>query len=340
MLMMVIRPVQMDDLNELVNLAAKTGSGLTTLPNNRDYLEKKIESSQKAFNLADTTLSDDCYLLVLEDTDSGKIVGTSGIIPAVGKSRPFYTYKVNKTVHHSPSVNVYRESEFLTLTNDFTNQSELCSLFLSPEFRGGRNGTLLSRSRFTLIANHSQRFSSHIIAEMRGFSDENGRSPFWEAVGRHFFNMEFDQADRTNGEGNQQFIAELMPHHPIYINLLSKEAQAVIGDVHPHTKPALKMLEREGLTYNGYVDIFDAGPTISCEMNRVRSIENSFLGSVKITDNLVEKGVHAIVANMQLKDFRACIVTIEKNSSEIKINQAMAEQLLLKQNDDARVVLC
>jgi arginine N-succinyltransferase len=30
---------------------------------------------------------------------------------------------------------------------------------------------------------------------MRGISDEQGHSPFWESLGRHFFKMEFSQAD-------------------------------------------------------------------------------------------------------------------------------------------------
>ncbi len=338
--MMIIRPVQMDDIEELFSLAAKTGSGLTTLPNNKSYLEKKIQSSQKAFNQPDGELNDDCYLLVLEDTETNKVVGTSGIISAVGNNRPFYTYKVNTTVHYSTSLDIYQKSEFLTLTNDFTNHSELCSLFLSPDFRGGRNGTLLSKSRFSLIANHTQRFSSHIIAEMRGYSDENGRSPFWEAVGRHFFGMDFEIADKTNGEGNQQFIAELIPHHPIYINLLSKDAQAVIGAVHPHTKPALKILQREGLAYNNYVDIFDAGPTISCAIDRVKSISNSFLSQVNISDNQPQEGTYAIIANTKLKDYRACVTLIEKQLSNIQINQQLADELLIEQDDQVRVIFC
>jgi arginine N-succinyltransferase len=31
------------------------------------------------------------------------------------------------------------------------------------------------------------------------------------------------------------------------------------------TEPALAMLKSEGFNYQGYVDIFDAGPAIECE---------------------------------------------------------------------------
>ena len=89
---------------------------------------------------------------------------------------------------------------------------------------------------------------------MRGMSDEEGRSPFWESLGRHFFKMEFSQADYLTGVGNKAFIAELMPKFPLYTCFLSEEARGVIGRVHPNTEPALAMLKAEGFSYQGYVD--------------------------------------------------------------------------------------
>ena len=101
-----------------------------------------------------------------------------------------------------------------------------------------------------------------IIAEMRGVSDEEGHSPFWQWLQEHFFTIDFPTADHLIGIGNKVFISELMPKHPIYANLLGKEAQEVIGQVHEKTKPALKLLEKEGFEHRGYVDLFDAGPTV------------------------------------------------------------------------------
>ncbi|MEI8634482.1 arginine N-succinyltransferase [Vibrio sp. PP-XX7] len=72
------------------------------------------------------------------------------------------------------------------------------------------------------------------------------------------------------GIGQKSFIAELMPKHPLYVDFLSEEARDVIGQVHPDTIPARKILESEGMRYEGYVDIFDAGPTLEAYIQDLR----------------------------------------------------------------------
>ena len=66
-----------------------------------------------------------------------------------------------------------------------------------------------------------------------------------------------------------------MPKHPIYTHFLTPEAQAVIGEVHPQTAPARAVLEKEGFRYRNYVDIFDGGPTLECDIDRVRAIRKA-----------------------------------------------------------------
>jgi len=336
--MMVIRPVKMEDLDDIALLSTQTGSGLTTLPTKKSRLQAKIQNSIDAFDKTEGNPSDECYLLVLEDTQTNKVVGTSGVVAAVGSTQPFYTYKLNTEVHYSKSLDIYRKLNFLTLTNDFTDASEICTLFLSPDFRVNGNGQLLSKSRFLLMAQHPQRFGDKVVAEMRGFSDENGNSPFWENVGRHFFGIDFDTADRENGEGNQQFIAELMPHHPVYIPMLSEAAQAVLGEVHPQTQPAVKMLKAEGFRYTGYVDIFDAGPTIESPVDEVRSIKESFELEVEI-GQMAESGLsNVMLSNTRLREFRACLaklVTPEKN--KVTISPEIAQALMVEAGDLVRV---
>ncbi|PWS15075.1 arginine N-succinyltransferase, partial [Klebsiella pneumoniae] len=76
-------------------------------------------------------------------------------------------------------------------------------------------------------------FNAKVVAEMRGVIDEHGYSPFWESLGKRFFAIEFSRADYLSGTGKKAFIAALMPKHPLYIDFLSDEARAVIGQVHP-----------------------------------------------------------------------------------------------------------
>ena len=105
------------------------------------------------------------------------------------------------------------------ISNDHTGCSELCTLFLDPDFRKNQNGKFLSKIRFLFMAAFQDCFKNTLIAEMRGYSDENGRSPFWDALGHHFFDMDFATADYLSGIGQKVFIAELMPRFPVYMRI-------------------------------------------------------------------------------------------------------------------------
>lgn len=122
------------------------------------------------------------------------------------------------------------------------------------------------------MAAFRDKFNDKVVAEMRGVIDEHGYSPFWQSLGKRFFSMDFSRADFLCGTGQKAFIAELMPKHPIYTHFLSQEAQDVIGQVHPQTAPARAVLEKEGFRYRNYIDIFDGGPTLECDIDRVRAI--------------------------------------------------------------------
>ena len=104
---------------------------------------------------------------------------------------------------------------------------------------------------------------------------------FWEALGRHFFAVDFTEADQQTTV-NKAFIAELMPRHPIYTNLLPDEARNVIGVTHESTTPARHLLESEGFHYTGYVDIFDGGPLLETRVKDLRIVHDSRCFTVKI----------------------------------------------------------
>ncbi|NWN23137.1 arginine N-succinyltransferase, partial [Escherichia coli] len=78
-----------------------------------------------------------------------------------------------------------------------------------------------------------------------------------------FFGMNFQEADSFNAIHGNQFIADLMPKHPIYTAMLQESARSVIGLPHPSGRAAMRMLESEGFAWERYVDIFDGGPTMT-----------------------------------------------------------------------------
>ena len=335
--MMVIRPIRKSDFAELVKIADESGHGFTSLPNNEELLAAKIARSEVSFTKTVDCPQDEGYLFVLEDTETGEVVGTSAIEAAVGLDDAFYHYHLSKVIHSSRTLNVYNPVEILTLCNDYTGATELCTLFLREQARKNGNGKLLSKVRFMFIKEHEDRFADTLLAEMRGVSDENGNSPFWKWLEEHFFSMDFPTADYLTGIGQKVFIAELMPKYPIYVNLLSKEAQAVVGQVHEKTRPAIQLLKNEGFTFNGYVDIFDAGPTVEAKLNNVRTVRSSSHKKVIIGDNA--GGQQIMIANTELENFRATLadLSFDKDGDDIVITAKMASALQVSEGDTIRI---
>lgn len=335
--MMVIRPIRADDYPALYDIAVESGHGFTSLPVNDELLMRKISRSEQSFNKTVTRPGDEGYLFVLEDTETGEICGTSALEAAVGLDDAFYHYHLGKVVHSSRSLGVYKTVDILTLCNDYTGVSELCTLFLREKRREKHNGRLLSKMRFLFLAEFAQRFSERIIAEMRGVSNADGSSPFWQWLQEHFFNVDFPTADYLTGIGQKVFIAELMPKYPIYVSLLSKQAQAVIGQVHEKTKPALALLQAEGFSHRGYVDIFDAGPTVEARVEHIRSVRNSRRLQVLIGE--VNQGQPYLISNTQLETFRATwlALDISEHSEQVTIPAAVAEALRVVDGDWVRV---
>ena len=336
--MMIIRPVRPEDIDALEYLANSTKVGLTTLPPDRQLLENKIVASRQAFAGERSEPGDDHYLFVLEDTQRGMAVGTAAIVAAVGVSEAFYSYRVGTVVHASRELGVYNKIPTLYLSNDYTGSTELRTLFLDPSYRKDKNGKLLSRSRFLFMAEFPYRFAQKVIAEMRGYSDENGRSPFWEGLGRRFFSMDFSQADFLTGIGNKHFIAELMPKYPVYVNLLSDETQAAIAQVHEYTRRALSILEKEGFSYQGYIDIFDAGPTVEAPIQGIRAIRDSMTLPVTIRTVGAEGG-HYLVSNRKQEAFRCAVAQLPvTEGNELIVNDKLAEALKIANGDIVRIV--
>ncbi|BBN83001.1 arginine N-succinyltransferase [Pseudoalteromonas sp. A25] len=335
--MMILRPIQKSDYAALLNIAHESGHGFTSLPVNEELLQNKIARSEASF-LKETDIPfDEGYLFVLEDNETGEVVGTSAIEAAVGLDDAFYHYHLSKVIHSSRTLDVYKAVDILTLCNDYTGATELCTLFLKDGYRKGLNGKLLSKSRFMFIKQHQHRFADTVIAEMRGVSDENGKSPFWQWLEEHFFSMDFPTADYLTGIGQKVFIAELMPKYPIYVNLLSKDAQAVIGQVHNNTRPAIELLKSEGFTFNGYVDIFDAGPTVEAKVDNIRTVRS--VQHKQVTIGQPQGGSPVMVANDKLAGYRATVAELQVDpaSDEIVISAELASALNIVSGDSVSI---
>ncbi|MFC3395352.1 arginine N-succinyltransferase [Brenneria rubrifaciens] len=336
--MMIIRAVERRDLADLRVLARKSGIGLTTLPDNEETLSARIERAIKTWQGA-LPLEDQGYLFVLEDTRIGRVVGVSALEVAVGLTEPWYNFRVGTLVHASKTLNVYKAVPTLFLSNDHTGYSELCTLFLDPDYRHSLNGKLLSKVRFLFIAAFREHFANKVVAEMRGYSDEQGNSPFWEGLGSHFFSIDFAQADYLSGTGQKAFIAELMPKHPLYVDFLPAAVREVIGKVHPHTAPARRVLESEGLCYRGYIDIFDGGATLEADIDQLRAVKEGRRLPVAIDETPARAGLPVcLAANDDYQQYRALLVQADPDGDCLRVGAQTAAALGLAPGDLARLV--
>ena len=324
-----IRAATAADLQPLYEMAKLTGGGFTNLPPDRKALRAKLERSNLAYARDDDSIGDEIFVIVLENTETGEVRGTAQLFAQVGQTWPFYSYRMATLTQHSKELNRTFRAEMLSLVTDLEGSSEVGGLFLHPSERAGGLGLLLARSRYLFIAMHRPRFADRILAELRGIIDEKGGSPFWDGVAGRFFGMSFQEADYFNAINGNQFIADLMPKHPVYISMLGEAARSVIGLPHPNGRAAMRMLEEEGYTYEGYVDIFDGGPTMTARTDRVESIRNAraltVTGIAETDDRASARTV--LLASGRLATFRCCAGRAHDTEDGIAIDPESAALL-------------
>jgi len=334
--MLVVRPVKLEDIEDLYELIRGSAYGLTTLKISKEQLLERVEQSVFSFGRSTKRPAGQLYVFVLEDVANGKLVGTCAIYSKVGGFEPFYAYRIVTSVHESEQLNVRKEVRALHLMKEHNGPTEIGSLYLSPDYRGGGQGRLLSISRFMFMAEFPERFDDEVLAEMRGRVDDEGNSPFWEAIGAHFFEIDFPQAEVLTTQ-SKNFIADLMPTHPIYIPLLPEEAQETLGVVHQLTEPALAMLQKEGFEHRELIDIFDGGPVVHCDKTKIRAVSECAAAEVRqIVDDLDTN--QQLISNTS-DDFRVCFGNVSQpQEGKVDLDRVVALTLNVKVGDRIRFV--
>jgi arginine N-succinyltransferase len=208
-------------------------------------------------------------------------------------------------VHASPALGASNRIHTLHLCHDLTGYTLLTSFYIEPAYEQSLAPQLLSRARLLFIAEFADRFSDRIAAESPGLSDDAGHCPFWDAVGRRFFDMDYPQVERLTGGRSKAFIAELMPHSPIYVPLLPEAAQWAIGQLLPVGELPMAILLDEGFDSETYVDIFDGGPTVDARVPMLKTVAGS--RRVTPTAGPVQAGPWHLVATARRAGFAAVL---------------------------------
>jgi len=336
--MLVLRPVELTDLPQLQQLARDSLVGVTSLPDDTECLREKILDSCASFEKNVEGHGPENYFFVLEDLTRERLVGCSEILATAGFSEPFYSLRNRHFTSASRELNIEHGVPALSLCHDLSGHTLLRGFHIDAALVRTRFSELLSRARLLFIAAHSQRFSEAVITEIVGFSSDEGHSPFWDAVGKHFFDLPYVEAERLCGLESRTFLAELMPQYPIYVPMLPKEAQDCIGRIHPDGQEAFDILEREGFETNSYIDLFDGGPTLYARTPGIRSIAQSQTGTAKPGASIDARGSY-LVSNDSLKDYRAIVADLDYQAGQpVGLSAEMCAALNVTEGSPIRLI--
>lgn len=337
--MMVIRPATTSDEAGLEGLTQLLGRGLTSLPRDAAAWRKKITRSVKTFASADRSPHvDHFYLFVLEDTEQKQIVGTCQIIGKTAGSTHGHYYHLEQM--ELPSMldgSPKREIDVLMPVHRPATMTEVGGLFLDPTVRHQGLSALASFARFLFIACHPQRFCHQIIAEIRGAVDDTHTSPFWNTVGRHFLDVDFQEV-MQRVIADPALTSALISPVPIYRFLLSSLIQGILGKAHHLSQIALDRLIAQGFHLTGDIDPFDAGPKVMAEINEINVIGQHQRVRISQIRPLTDTKTRCLVGNDAFAEFRACIAPVSfLDDGSAEIDKSTADALHISANDKIRV---
>lgn len=330
--MFLLRPAGPADLAAVLDLAQHLDS--PNLPAVESFLRARLERAETSFRLDGPPCAEREYQFALED-GTGRVVGTCVILAKHGTPEmPHLCLRVREEERTSASAGVTKKHVTLQLEAVSNGPTELGALILHPDSRRqpGQPGKLLSWGRFAYMARHPQAFEERVLAEMRAAIDEHGRSKFWDSFGRHFTGMSYAEADRRTAT-DKSFVLELFPDTPFYASLLDEEVARELGQVHEHTVPALRLLERAGFTWIGEIDPLDGGPFVGAAFSDIVPIRETISGHLAAGSPARDAG-QGIVSSEEGGSFRATVAPAEVEDAAIRIPKEARERLGLASEDE------
>ena len=328
--MYVVRPAELADLPKLEVLARRENRRVHTLPKQRDALARQIERSVASFAGAAAMPAGESYTFVLEASD-GRLAGTASLVAQAGAEASFLSFRQDMMHQLSPVPHVCNDVETLMLCADLSGYSQLAGYHAPARGLDPAYKALLGRARVMYAALAPQRFAPKFFASLPGPLDKRSGSPFWDAIGRHFFQMDFMQVEGVlEGARNRSLIVGLMPHYPVYMALLPDAARRVVGAVDPCARTAFGILRGEGFESNDYVDICDGGPVLQASLHALKSSAASLRRRVAPRVRGGGSGAQRyLVSNAREYGFRAIAVSCDAVEQQDAITLAPGQCRLL-----------
>jgi arginine N-succinyltransferase len=309
-----IRSCKYSDLNDLLALSKDIGEGMTSMPMSSLGWRRKIAQAEASFAGQPDAGS---YFLVLEDINSGAVIGTTAVYTGVGEKRPFYALRHDKQKHS------------LFLEQTMTGASEIGSLFLSPNARVKGLGRALSQARFLMMATFPQLFSATVMATCRGWLDDNEDSPVWQAIGRYYEDIEFNEVVERSSQHGTEWLAKKFPQS-ISLRHISPEVLALLGMPHSQSAPAHSILREEHFVQSDFIDLADGGPTLTCQPTRIASYQASVTAKIQCANRPLKGDETYMLACGNLQNFEIIICRGERQSNGVILVDSSAATLLDK----------
>lgn len=320
----LIRPADTKDINQLVDLAKQFN--LLNLPGDKKVITQKVETSIQSFSGALPKHKSE-YLFVLEDVEEQFAMGSSLILAKHGSDEiPHYFFKILKRNHFSEDLGTGFIHQVLRFQLDTDGPTEIGGLLVDKSYRRRpeKLGKQISLARFVFMGLNIDRFQDRVLCELTPPLTEEGRSEFWEALGRRFTGLPYQEADLLS-QTHKEFIQSLFPEDDIYLALLDSKARLVLGRVGEATKPAQHLLESIGFSYLDEVDPFDGGPHYGCRTKDILPIKNGKFA--RITEFKDPKFHGRKFIGTPGTNFRAMVAACDQRQDEIAIPSKVRDLL-------------
>jgi arginine N-succinyltransferase len=311
----LLRSVRLQDLKGLHDLASQFS--LLNLPADKKILSDKIERSVASF-AGDLEKRQAEYLFVVEDLENESIVGSSLILAKHGtEDVPHYFFRLVKKNRFSDDLGIGFIHQVLQLKEDCDGPSEIGGLLIDRAYRRRpeKLGKQISLVRFLYMGMAPHEFEQRVLCELTPPLGDGGRSEFWEALGRRFTGLPYQEADLIS-QRNKEFISSLFPEEDIYLCLLDSKARLVLGRVGDETRPAQHLLESIGFSYLHEVDPFDGGPHYGANVSDITIVKQGQWLSLAEGDRTTFTG-RSLVGFKMDGEFRAVYTPFEIQGDRI-----------------------
>ncbi|MCB0414240.1 MAG: arginine N-succinyltransferase [Bdellovibrionales bacterium] len=324
----IVRSAKMSDVDQIYELSLQFT--LLNLPPDKKKIRQKIETSMASF-AGKLPVEKSNFMFVCEDLESGEIAGCSQLVGQKGTpTSPNYSFKIYQEEKFSPDLSVGFIHKILKLRLNTQGPSEVGGLVVDRSYRKRpeKVGKLTSLSRFVYVALNPERFRDELLTEMAPPLTDEGRSEFWEALGRRFTGMPYKEADELSQQ-NKDFIKSLFPDEPIYLCLLDAKARLVIGRVGTETQPALHMLENLGFKYAEEIDPFDGGPHLMVPTKDVTIIKNGSFAQIEL-DSVAKYSSRGFIGYERNNEFYCGMSAIKEKDGKVFVPEQTISRLNLE----------